>query len=255
MGQRRIRNAISAAIDKLGYQVRRKQPPGWGDDAYRDQQRLLEGSPVRVVMDVGANVGDTVHQYRALFPAATIHAFEPFPDVHRQLAERFATDPQVHTHQRAVTDAVGTRRLYVNDVHVTNSLLPLNPASAAWAGASDQGLDRTVDVPAMTLDQFCTAEGLTRIDLLKIDIQGGEAMALEGATGLLERGAVRLIYLEVLFAPLYNGQAFFCDVMGILHRHGYHLFGLYNLMHRDRGLGWGDAIFRSAHASRPSDTP
>ncbi len=93
MGQRRIRDAISAAFDALGYQVRRKQPARWGDDAYRDQQRLLEGSPVKLVFDVGANVGDTVHQYRTLFPAATIHAFEPFPDVHRRLADRFAADP------------------------------------------------------------------------------------------------------------------------------------------------------------------
>ncbi len=124
-----------------------------------------------------------------------------------------------------MTDAAGTRRLYINDVHVTNSLLPLNPASAAWAGASDQGLDRTVEVVAVTLDQFCTAEGLTRIDLLKMDIQGGEGMALEGATGLLAQRAVRLIYLEVEFGPLYEGQAYFCDVTAILNRHGYQLFG------------------------------
>jgi hypothetical protein len=48
----------------------------------------------------------------------------------------------------------------------------------------------------------------------------------------------------VLFAPLYEGQAKFCDVSAILTRHGYQLFGLYNLVHGDRGLGWGDAIFR-----------
>jgi len=198
------------------------------------------------VMDVGANVGDSVHRYRALFPAATIHAFEPFPDVHRRLVERFTADPHVCPHQRAVADAAGLRRLYFNDVHETNSLLPLNPASVAWAGASAHGLDRTVDVPSVTLDQFCTAEGLGRIDLLKMDIQGGEAMALEGAAGLLERGAVRLIYLEVLFAPLYDGQAYFCDVTRILNRHGYRIFGLYNLVQEERGLGWGDAIFRPA---------
>jgi FkbM family methyltransferase len=228
----------------LGYQVRRKQPPHWGDDAYLDQRRLLHGTPVRVVIDVGANVGDTVRHYRTLFPRATIHAFEPFPDVHRRLAERFAADPHVRPHQRAVTDSAGTRRLYVNDVHVTNSLLPLNPAAAGWAGASARGQDRTVEVPAVTLDEFCAAEDLGTIDLLKMDIQGGEGMALEGAAGLLARQAVRVIYLEVEFAPLYQGQAYFCDVSRILDRHGYQLFGLYNLMHGERGLGWGDAIFR-----------
>lgn len=231
-------------FDRLGYDVRRKRPPDWGDDAYRDQRQLLEGAPVNVVLDVGANAGDTAHQYRALFPAAMIHAFEPFPGVHRQLAERFAADPRVRAHQLAVTDGPGTRRFFVNEAHVTNSLLPHNPASVEWAGASREGLGRTIDVPATTLDDFCRAEGLARIDLLKMDIQGGEAMALRGAARLLERQAVRLIYAEVLFAPLYEGQAFFCDIHGILSGYGYQLFGLYNLAQSERGLGWGDAIFR-----------
>jgi FkbM family methyltransferase len=245
MGQRRIRKALSAAFDALGYTVRRKQAPGWGEDAYLDQQRLLEASPVRVIFDVGANVGDTAQQYRTLFPGATIHAFEPFPAVYRELADRFAADPAVRPHQAAVTDASGTRRLYVNEAHVTNSLLPVNPASGDWARAgAPQGPDKAVDVPAITLDEFCAAEGLRGIDLLKMDIQGGEGMALEGAAGLLARKAVRVVYLEVEFAPLYEGQAYFCDITRILNRHGYRVFGLYNLVHEDRGLGWGDAIFR-----------
>lgn len=103
VGDRRIRKGLSAAFDALGYQVRRKQPPKWGADAYVDQERLLKGSPVGVVMDVGANVGDTVQHYRTLFPDATIYAFEPFPGVHRQLVERFASDPRVRPHQAAVT--------------------------------------------------------------------------------------------------------------------------------------------------------
>ena len=244
MAPRRLRNTVSAAFDRLGYEVRRKQPPRWGDEAFADQRRLLEGVPVGVVLDVGANAGDTTQHYRTLFPSATIHAFEPFPEVHRQLAERFAADPRIRAHQLAVTDAPGTRRFYVNDAHVTNSLLPHNPASLDWAGASPDGLGRTIDVSAVTLDAFCDAEGLARVDLLKMDIQGGEAMALRGAAGLLARRAVRVIYVEVLFAPLYDGQAYFCDVSAILGAHGYQLFGLYNLMHGDRGLGWGDAIFR-----------
>jgi FkbM family methyltransferase len=235
---------VSAAFDRLGYQLRRKRPPRWGDEAYGDQRRLLEGGPVDVVLDVGANVGDATHQYRALFPAATIHAFEPFPDVHRQLAERFAADPRIHAHPVAVTDAPGRRRFHVHDAHVTNSLLPSDAASVDWAWATGGGPPRTIEVTAITLDEFCRAEGLPRIDLLKMDIQGGEGLALRGAERLLAQHAVRLIYIEVLFAPLYEGQAAFCDLSAILTRHGYQLFGLYNLVHGDRGLGWGDAIFR-----------
>lgn len=236
-------------FEALGYQIRRTRPPWWGSDAFLDQQRLLEGSPVRVVMDVGANNGDTVQQYLTAYPGASVYAFEPFPEVYRQLVERFAHDPRVRACQSAVTDDAGTRRFYVNDVSYGNSLFPLHPASK-WAelsgAASSARPAQTIDVRAITLDEFCAAEGLDEVDLLKMDIQGGEALALEGAARLLGQRAVRVVYLEVLFAPLYDGQAYFCDVTRLLNRHGYHLFGLYNLVHGPDGLGWGDAIFRPA---------
>jgi FkbM family methyltransferase len=242
-----IRKAIAAAFLRFGYQISRKRTPGVGAEPFFDQAHLLGGTPVAVILDVGANTGDIVQRYRALFPAATIHAFEPFPAVHRQLAERFAADAQVRTHQCAVTDSPGPRRFFSNEVALTNSLLRLNPVTADWHVGPGQRFDRTVEVSAVTLDQFCAAEGLALIDVLKMDIQGGEAMALEGAAGLLARKAVRVIYLEVLFAPLYDGQGSFFDVAAILHRHGYELFGLYNLVQGEQGLAWADAIFRPSH--------
>jgi len=244
MGQRRISRALSALFDAMGYTVRRKRPPSWGSDAFLDQERWLRDAPVRVVFDVGANDGDTVHRYRELFPAAAIYAFEPFEESHRRLAERFAADPQVRPQHGAVTNATGTRALFVNAVNQTNSLLPLNPDEIDRARASSEHLDRTVTVPAVTLDAFCARERLDRIDLLKMDIQGGEGMALEGASSLLSRKAIRLLYLEVLFAELYKGQASFCDLVRVLDRHGYQTAGLYNLVIDERGLGWADAIFR-----------
>jgi FkbM family methyltransferase len=245
VGQRRIKKALSAAFRALGYDVRTRRPPTWGDDAFLDQARWLGASPVRVVVDVGANVGDTVAHYLAQFPGASIYAFEPFPDVHRQLAARFAGEPRVHPRRAAVSDSAGTRRFYVNAGDKTNSLLRLNPSAVGWAGApSAAGLDNSIEVPAITLDEFCAAESIDRIDVLKMDIQGGEGMALEGASGLLARHAVGVIYLEVTFAPLYEGQAYFCDITRILNRHGYRVAALYNVAGGDLGLGWGEAIFR-----------
>lgn len=243
MARRRIRTAIAAGFETLGYSVRRTRAPGWGDDAYLDQQRWLKDAPVRVVFDVGANVGDTVQRYRALFPEATIYAFEPFADVHAQLAARFAADARVRPQRAAVTDASGVRTLHVNESHPTNSLLPLNRQGTHAAMASPHQLERSIEVPAITLDAFCAREGIATIDLLKMDIQGGEGMALAGAAALLSRRAIRLLYLEVLFARLYEGQAYFCDLTRILERHGYHAGGLYNLVIDEQGLHWGDAIF------------
>ena len=239
-----LRNRAWLLLDRLGYDVRRKATLPWGADAFRDQQRLLASAPVRVIVDAGANVGDTVAAYRGRFPDAVIHAFEPFEEVHRRLASRFAGDPKVRPHRTALSDASGTRRFFVNDADVTNSLLRLNPGAAAWAGAGAAAPGPGVEVATVSLDDFGAREDVTQIDLLKLDIQGGEGMALAGARRLLERQSIRLIYTEVLFAPIYAGQASFGDLAAVLADHGYQLFGLYNLAHGDRGLGWGDAIFR-----------
>ena len=102
-----------------------------------------------------------------------------------QLAERFAADPHVQTHQRAVTDSRHAR-LFINDVasrtRSFHSIAHPPPGSRAWtAFRQDRRCARGDARPVLR------SRSLTRIDVLKMDIQGGEAMALEGAAGLLAR--------------------------------------------------------------------
>ena len=52
-------------------------------------------------------------------------------------------------------------------------------------------------VPGITLDAFVDRVGLARVDLIKIDVEGGELEALRGAAGVLERHHPDLI-VEVL---------------------------------------------------------
>jgi FkbM family methyltransferase len=238
---RRIRDALRAAFEKAGYDVRRRRPPVWGEAAFHDQEQLLAAAPVRTILDVGAHFGESAQTYRALFPHAVIHAFEPAPQSYQHLAQQFADDERVSAHPVAVADRPGQQRLYVNAVEVTNSLLPLIPSAAAIARASSEHLDATIDVEVVTLDAFCDLHQIAAVDLLKMDIQGAELLALQGAADLLRKRAVRLIYLEVTFQPLYRNQAFFTDIHSHLASHGYALFGLYNLMYSEHGLGWADA--------------
>lgn len=64
--------------------------------------------------------------------------------------------------------------------------------------------ETAIDVHCETLDQFCQARGVSRIDFLHMDVQGAESLVLQGATHTLPR--VVAIWLEVANQELYRGQ-------------------------------------------------
>ena len=215
-------------------------------DAFAAQKWLLRETVVRTIFDVGANVGQTAQRYHEMFPAAEIYSFEPFEEAFRALDARFRGVPQVRPRRFAVAEIAGARRLFVNRDNVTNSLLPNREGAEELVGGGMMQADGAVDVPTVTIDEFCSSEQVSGIDILKLDIQGSELMALQGARGALARHAVSVIYSEVWFAEAYQSQADFPELVTFLRAFGYHLYGLYDLNHRQGGrLAWADAIFVS----------
>ena len=59
----------------------------------------------------------------------------------------------------------------------------------------------SVEIRLETLDSFVAEHGVHQVDLLKIDVEGYELEVLKGASAALERGAVRYVYAECVFAP------------------------------------------------------
>lgn len=242
-----VKRLLHRGLLNLGYELR-KRPTGhrWGVDPFVDQRELLRGVDVKTILDVGANIGQTTARYRCLFPEATIHAFEPTPDAFTAMAATYGGCPQVVLHQLAVTDRDGTHEFYLNQFNVTNSLLAIDPRSADFCDRAMAAPKDRTQVRGVRLDDFCREHRLDRIDLLKMDIQGGEGRALAGASELLTRQRIRMIFTEVLFAPLYEGQTSFSELTAELERHRYRLFGLYALQPTAAGLAWADAIYLPA---------
>jgi FkbM family methyltransferase len=149
-----------------------------------------------VVFDAGANAG--IYSLAALDaqPGATVHAFEPTPEIAAGL--------------RRTAELNGLARLVVHQSAVTNydGQAILRRCGEAEGGndgmnfiVPDRAEDGAERVPAVRLDTVCAALGIERIDLAKLDVQGAEADALEGAAGLLASGALRMVFMELNFAP------------------------------------------------------
>jgi FkbM family methyltransferase len=193
-----------------------------------DQRALLGDRRDASILDVGANCGQTAWQYRSLFPNSQIYCFEAQPDLCRELEARFRDDPKISIYSCAVGATEGTANFYLNAKRATSSLLAPDSEhlSASYRPMSRNEEIRPVKV--ITLDSFAVSKNLRHIDLLKMDIQGGEYEALLGAKKLLADCAIDLVYSEAFFIPMYAHQPLFGDLVSYLAKWNYRLHLIYN---------------------------
>lgn len=197
---------------------------------------------VKTVFDIGANHGDTVEKYVNLYPDASIFAFEPSPSVFSRLNKRFKKINNVTCVQIAIADKDDSFTFYTNHNPDTNSLLK----SQKTGLNSDTQVANVgnIMVQATSIDLFCQKYEIKQIDILKIDIQGGELMALKGASEMLKNKAIKLIYTESYFKKQYVNQPLFHDISLYLEQFDYFLQDIYNPIYGDGSIVWCDAIFR-----------
>jgi FkbM family methyltransferase len=213
-------------------------------DAFAVQKELSGKRPVNMIFDVGANRGDITAKYLELFPSATIHGFEPFPGTFDVFRETFENKGAVHCHSLAVSDSERVTQLYVNRNVDTNSLL--KPKDTGLSSDVQVENKSIIDIRTTTLDLFCSQNKIDRIDILKLDIQGGELGALRGAEQLLKESRIGLIYSETYFVEQYEAQPLFHDISSYLHTFGFYLQDIYSPIYGNGNLAWADVIFRKA---------
>jgi FkbM family methyltransferase len=215
--------------------------PSHGQMAVRDRyadikERIKTESPV--IIDGGASKGSTIMFLLKQYQDPVIHAFEPNPDVARQLNEIYAAKPNVHVYQRAL--GAESKRLSFNVLTHASSSSILSPSAINHRyHAGEMDVRRVILVDQVRLDEILPD---LDIDLLKLDLQGYELEALKGSEKLL--GRIKAITTEVEFVPLYEGQPLFADIDAYLRQHHFWLLNLYELYTQSDGqLTAGDAVY------------
>jgi FkbM family methyltransferase len=209
-------------------------------NAFDVQKEILLSDP-KVIFDIGANRGDTAIKYSNLFSNASIYAFEPFIETFEKLINNVNGIPKISTHQIAISDKKGETVFYSNKNEDTNSLL----ASSKIGLSSDEQVKTIgqINVITETIDTFCVEQKIDNIDILKMDIQGAELLALKGAAQLLAEKKIRLIYTETYFRRQYNNQPLFHEISAFLAQYGYYLQDIYSPIYGKGSITWCDAIF------------
>jgi FkbM family methyltransferase len=236
------RSLIARTSRRLGLRISRLAPTQIrGHEPLVDLQYLLGRDSSLTVFDVGANDGDTSSAILGAFPAAQVIAVEPFDKCCQDLALRFAGNPRVRVENIALGDQPGQAELNLYSGSKMNSLLELDRDPAKlMSGFKKMG---SAAVRVDTIDNYCSANQIDRIDLLKVDTQGFDLNVLRGATSMFRDGSIGAVLLEVNFVPMYSRQSSFVELHAYLANAGFRLVDLYNQVWMHGHIAWCDACY------------
>lgn len=212
-------------------------------DPFDDLSHLLADRPVETILDVGACFGEYARRFHATWPEATVHAFEANPETYGRLTQQVADVPKIVPVNLGAWRSTGTRTFHLNEWVGACSLKDRPREGPAYHSENAHHVD-TTEVKVTRLDEWAATEGVRSVDLVKLDIQGAELEALQGAGALLD--GVRCIYTEVHYFPNYEGAPLLHELWSFLHAKGFSLYQLYQGWGADDGqLVQGDALFVS----------
>jgi len=172
----RVRYGVRFECDLKDKVTREIYYTGFDNRACRVLKRLVK--PGHVIFDAGANVGYfSLLCARWLHGKGAVHSFEPFPETAQRLERNLELNPDlrqiVKLHRVALSDSKGTMGMTVPD--------------QGNKGCNFLSADGGVKVNATTLDSVCEEEEVTRVDLVKADVEGSELALLRGGEQAIRR--------------------------------------------------------------------
>lgn len=169
--------------------------------------------PGSTIIEVGGHIG-FVSQYLAHLTghAGRVLVFEPGLNNLPYLEQNVAKLPQVKIERMAVSDRVGEAVLYEDDITGQNNSLVKDYRRAAGVATSHKmEMIKTSRAVTLTTLEAYTERLRGGIDFIKIDIEGHEFAALQGAKALLSRVPALMVEItehHAAIADLLEGLGF-----------------------------------------------
>jgi FkbM family methyltransferase len=212
-----------------------------------------------LILDVGANSGTSLVEFKGWWPASTIHCFEPQQECWFDLDEqmkRHTTSVVInrcaagnakeneaifYTHKiNSGVSGFNKINLQSKDSIYLSELEAKSPNAVAQYG---QTLNHERVVRVIRLDDYLVEKKIEHVDLLKIDTQGFEPQVLEGLGDRLKD--VDVVITELMFYDYYERSLTFSDIERFLIPAGFHLYDISHIAKNPMNgrTDWVDVIY------------
>jgi 2-O-methyltransferase len=174
-----------------------------------------------VIIEVGANCGQTTAELLRVIPGATIFAFEPDPRAIAKFRDAIS-NKNVHLFECAIGAVNGNISFHQSSgaEHLTDysegwdqsgSIRRPNTHLKVWPWVK---FEKQITVPIMTLDAWSEQHQVSDADFIWADVQGAESDLVEGAARFLRSS--RYFYTEYSNEEWYEGQITLVDILKML---------------------------------------
>ncbi len=144
-----------------------------------------------IIFDVGANIGDYSEKILSINPKVTIYCFEPVQTTFQKLSSRLSHYSNVKLNNVALGETNKEEYIFVYGNEAGSNSLYYHKAHAV---VSDNIQKEKIQIKK--LDDIIKEQQISKIDFLKIDVEGNEINVLKGGSDSLKNGIIKAIQFE-----------------------------------------------------------
>ena len=217
-----------------------------------------------IIFDIGANLGQSLLEFKSWWEASEVHCFEPQEECWKNLEKiknNFSNN-EVCINKLAMSNVSKESKIFysheVDNTKGTSGFNKINLDSSDSIHLNDiknskssnlmvEDYQKTInhkrEVQVVRADSYLEDLNINHIDLLKIDTQGHEPEVLEGFGNRLKD--VGCVITELMFYDYYERSLSFSDIEKFLIPAGFHLFDINHIVKNPMNgrTDWVDVIY------------
>ena len=175
---------------------------------------------VKTILDIGARDLTESIFLSEKYPNAKVISFECNPQTLSICKERAINYPNIELIDKAVNDYDGKCFFYpINPTQTKTTWEDGNPGASSLFVANDnypfeKYVQDKIEIDCVRVDTILKERGIDNIDIIWMDLQGAELLALKSIGDILKN--VSIISTETEMTEMYKGQALFKDIDNFL---------------------------------------